>query len=148
MSSLNKVMLIGNLGKDPEVRYTQGGDAVANITIATSEKWKDKAGEKQEKTEWHRIVLFGRKAEVAGEYLKKGSKAYIEGRLQTKKWTDKEGVERYTTEIICDQLTLLDKRQSDDDGEERPARTKPAAKPAAAKPAASQGDFDDDIPFN
>ena len=98
MASVNKVILLGNLGRDPETRYTTGGDAVTNLSIATSEQWKDKSGEKQERTEWHRVVLFGRQAEVAGEYLKKGRSVYIEGRLQTRKYTDKDGVERYSTE--------------------------------------------------
>ena len=97
MASVNKVILIGNLGRDPETRYTTGGDAVTNLRIATTETWKDKAGEKQEKTEWHTVVLFGRQAEIAGEYLKKGRSVYIEGRLQTRKYTDKEGVEKYST---------------------------------------------------
>src|SRR2546429_9623008 len=97
MASVNKVILIGNLGRDPETRYTTGGDAVTNIRIATTDTWKDKAGEKQEKTEWHSVVFFGRQAEIAGEYLKKGRQIYVEGRLQTRKWQDKEGRERYTT---------------------------------------------------
>src|SRR3954467_10386833 len=99
MASVNKVILLGNLGRDPETRYTTGGDAVTNLNIATSEQWKDKSGEKQERTEWHRVVLFGRQAEVAGEYLKKGRSVYIEGRLQTRKYTDQDGVEQYSTEI-------------------------------------------------
>jgi single-strand DNA-binding protein len=107
MASVNKVILLGNLGRDPETRYTTGGDAVTNLRIATSEQWKDKSGEKQEKTEWHTVVLFGRQAEVAGEYLKKGRSVYIEGRLQTRKWTDKEGVEKYSTEIVADRMQLL-----------------------------------------
>ena len=107
MASVNKVILLGNLGRDPETRYTTGGDAVTNLNIATSEQWKDKSGEKQERTEWHRVVLFGRQAEVAGEYLKKGRSVYIEGRLQTRKYTDKEGVEKYSTEIVGDRMQLL-----------------------------------------
>ena len=102
MASVNKVILIGNLGADPETRYLPSWDAVTNIRIATTEAWKDKSGEKQEHTEWHRVAFFGRLAEIAGEYLKKGSQVYIEGRLQTRKWTDKEGHERYTTEIVAD----------------------------------------------
>lgn len=109
MSSVNKVILIGNLGRDPEVRYMASGEAVANITIATTENWKDKAGAKQESTEWHRISMFGKTAEVAGEYLKKGAQVYIEGKLTTRKWTDKEGQERYTTEIRCDRMQMLGK---------------------------------------
>lgn len=107
MASLNKVMLIGNLGADPVVRYMPNGDAVANIALATAESWKDKNGEKQEKTEWHRVIFFGRQAEIAGEYLKKGSSIYIEGRLQTRKWNDKDGNERYTTEIVADRMQML-----------------------------------------
>ena len=107
MASVNKVILLGNLGRDPETRYTTGGDAVTNLNIATSEQWKDKSGEKQERTEWHRVVLFGRQAEVAGEYLKKGRSVYIEGRLQTRKYTDKDGVEKYSTEIVADRMQLI-----------------------------------------
>ena len=107
MASVNKVILLGNLGRDPETRYTTGGDAVTNLNIATSEQWKDKNGEKQERTEWHRVVLFGRQAEIAGEYLKKGRSVYIEGRLQTRKYTDKDGVEKYSTEIVADRMQLL-----------------------------------------
>ena len=111
MASVNKVILIGNLGRDPETRYTTGGDAICNLNIATSEQWKDKNGEKQEKTEWHRVVLFGRQAEIAGEYLKKGRSVYIEGRLQTRKYTDKDGVEKYSTEIVGDRMQLLGSRE-------------------------------------
>src|SRR3954466_2173230 len=107
MASVNKVILLGNLGRDPETRYTTGGDAGTNLNIATSEQWKDKSGEKQERTEWHRVVLFGRQAEVAGEYLKKGRSVYIEGRLQTRKYTDKDGVEKYSTEIVGDRMQLI-----------------------------------------
>jgi single-strand DNA-binding protein len=111
MASVNKVILIGNLGRDPETRYTTGGDAVTNLRIATTETWKDKSGEKQEKTEWHTVVLFGRQAEIAGEYLKKGRPVYIEGRLQTRKYTDKEGVEKYSTEVVGDRMQLLGGRE-------------------------------------
>src|SRR4051812_48440587 len=107
MASLNKVMIIGNLGRDPEVRYTANGDAVANLAIATTDSWKDKSGEKQEKTEWHRVVMYGRQAEIAGEYLKKGRPVYIEGRLQTRKWQDNQGQEHYTTEIVADRMQML-----------------------------------------
>src|SRR4029078_3113076 len=107
MASGNKGILLGHLGRDPEPRYTTGGDAVTNLNIATSEQWKDKSGEKQERTEWHRVVLFGRQAEVAGEYLKKGRSVYIEGRLQTRKYTDKDGVEKYSTEIVADRMQLI-----------------------------------------
>ena len=107
MASVNKVILLGNLGRDPETRYTTGGDAVCNLSIATSEQWKDKNGEKQERTEWHRVVLFGRQAEIAGEYLKKGRSVYVEGRLQTRKWQDKEGADRYSTEIVADRVQFV-----------------------------------------
>jgi len=116
MASVNKVILIGNLGRDPETRYTTGGDAITNLNIATSEQWKDKNGEKQEKTEWHRVVLFGRQAEIAGEYLKKGRSVYIEGRLQTRKYTDKDGVEKYSTEIVGDRMQLLGSREGSGGG--------------------------------
>lgn len=107
MASLNKVMLIGNLGRDPEIRYMPSGDAIATLNLATTDTWKDKGGEKQERTEWHRIIMFGKQAEIAGEYLKKGSQIYIEGRLQTRKWTDKSNVERYTTEIVADRKSVV-----------------------------------------
>ncbi|MGB5439399.1 MAG: single-stranded DNA-binding protein [Gammaproteobacteria bacterium] len=142
---VNKVILVGNLGKDPEVRYMPNGNAVANITLATSESWKDKtSGEQQEKTEWHRIVMFRRLGEIAGEYLKKGSQVYIEGKLQTRKWQDKDGNDRYTTEIVANEMQMLGSRggSANFSGESAAA---PAAK-AAPAPAAA-GDFDDDIPF-
>src|SRR5512135_443500 len=108
---VNKVILVGNLGKDPEVRYMPSGGAVANITIATSEQWKDKdTGQQQERTEWHNVVFFNRLAEIAGEYLKKGSKVYVEGSLRTRKWQDKEGKDRYTTEIVANEMQMLDSR--------------------------------------
>ena len=110
MASVNKVILVGNLGRDPEVRYMPNGDAVANFSIATTETWKDKNGMRQEKTEWHNIAMYRRLAEIAGEYLKKGSSVYIEGRLQTRKWSDPQGVERYTTEIVASEMQLLDGR--------------------------------------
>jgi single-strand DNA-binding protein len=156
MASINKVILIGNLGRDPEVRYMPSGDAVANITIATTETWKDKAGEKQEQTEWHRVAMFGKTAEIAGEYLKKGSQVYIEGKLQTRKWTDKEGQERYTTEIRADRMQMLGSRSG---GSERMAPPEDDAPPprssasAPAKKATGTGkggnfdDLEDDIPF-
>jgi single-strand DNA-binding protein len=117
MASVNKVILIGNLGRDPETRYMTSGDAVTNLNIATTDTWKDKSGEKQEKTEWHRVVLFGRQAEVAGEYLKKGRPVYIEGRLQTRKYTDKDGVEKYATEIVADRMQLLGSRDGGSGGD-------------------------------
>ena len=154
MASVNKVILIGNLGKDPEVRYAPSGSAICNVTLATSRQWKDKtSGEKQEETEWHRVTFFDRLAEVAGEYLKKGKSVYIEGRLKTRKWTDKEGVERYSTDILADEMKMLGSREGGDDagGGQRSA---PAARPAAGKPAAAAAksssgfaDMDDDIPF-
>ena len=153
MASINKVILIGNLGRDPEVRYMPSGDAVANITIATTETWKDKAGEKQEQTEWHRVAMFGKTAEIAGEYLKKGSQVYIEGKLQTRKWTDKEGQERYTTEIRADRMQMLGSRSGGaermpppEDGEPRAAPT-PSKKPATAGKGGNFDDLEDDIPF-
>jgi len=144
---INKVILIGNLGKDPEVRYMPNGNAVANITLATSESWKDKSsGEQQEKTEWHRVVMFRRLGEIAGEYLKKGSKVYIEGKLQTRKWQDNSGNDRYTTEIVANEMQMLDSRggSANFSGESKSA---PAAAPAPAPATAAAGDFDDDIPF-
>jgi len=154
MASVNKVILIGNLGRDPEVRYMPSGDAVANITIATTETWKDKAGEKQEQTEWHRVAMFGKTAEIAGEYLKKGSQVYIEGKLQTRKWTDKEGQERYTTEIRADRMQMLGSRSGgsermappDDDAAPRSSAA-PAKKAAGAGKAGGFDDIEDDIPF-
>ena len=165
MASINKVILIGNLGRDPEVRYSPNGSAICNITVATSRNWKDKnSGEKVEETEWHRIVFYDRLAEIAGEYLKKGRPVYVEGRLKTRKWQNKEGQDVYTTEVIADNMQLLGGRDggggmAGDEGgsysrEERgeaPARSAPAARPAASKPApkSSTGfdDMDDDIPF-
>ena len=144
---VNKVILIGNLGKDPEVRYMPNGNAVANITLATSESWKDKSsGEQQEKTEWHRIVMFRRLGEIAGEYLKKGSKVYIEGKLQTRKWQDNSGNDRYTTEIVADQMQTLDSRGGSSASFSGESKSAPAMAPAPAA-AAAGGDFDDDIPF-
>jgi single-strand DNA-binding protein len=146
--SVNKVILVGNLGKDPEVRYTPNGLAVANITIATTESWKDKqSGENQERTEWHRVAMYSRLAEITGEYLRKGSKVFIEGRLQTRKWQDKTtGQDRYTTEIIADTLEMLGKSNASGDF------TPPADKSAPAEghgpqPEVSSDNFDDDIPF-
>jgi len=144
---VNKVILIGNLGRDPEVRYTPNGVAVANITIATSEAWKDKqSGETQERTEWHRIVLFARLGEIAGEYLRKGSKVYIEGRLQTRKWQDKNtGQDRYTTEIVAESLQMLDSKGGGNANmDHAPAAEKSGMD--AAQPAPTDS-FDDDIPF-
>jgi single-strand DNA-binding protein len=158
MASVNKVIIVGNLGRDPETRYMPNGEAVTNVAVATTESWKDKnSGEKKEVTEWHRITFYRKLAEIAGQYLKKGSSVYVEGRLQTRKWTDKDGVERYTTEIIADSMQMLGGRPGagggsapmDDDYGNAPAprQSAPAARPAA-KPAASNfSDMDDDIPF-
>ena len=152
--SVNKAILIGHLGKDPEVRYMPSGEAVANVTLATSETWKDKNGEKQEKTEWHNIVFFKRLAEIAGEYLKKGSQIYVEGRITTEKWQDKEGKERYTTKIVANEMKMLDKKSSGGSFEvveKKPAAAASGSNSASAKAApAAKGsfdNFDDDIPF-
>ena len=165
MASVNKVILIGNLGRDPEVRYAPSGSAICNVTIATSRNWKDKTtGERQEETEWHRVVFYDRLAEIAGEYLKKGKSVYVEGRLKTRKWTDKDGVEKYTTEIIAQEMTMLGSREGGagggggDEGygearAEAPRRAAPPPRaPAPAPrpaPKSSTGfdDMDDDIPF-
>ena len=149
MASVNKVILIGNLGADPETRYLPSGDAVTNIRIATSEKWKDKGGEQQEHTEWHRIAFFGKLAEIAGEYLKKGAPVYVEGRIRTRKWQDKDGNDRYTTEIIANEMNMLGGRGGADRGASPPAeRTRDrAGEPARAEPAGVAESFDDDIPF-
>ncbi len=171
MASINKVILIGNLGRDPEVRYTPSGAAVCNVTIATSRNWKDKtSGDKVEETEWHRVVFYDRLAEIAGEYLKKGRSVYVEGRLKTRKWQDKEGKDNYTTEIVADNMQMLGGREGMGGGDEggssrgyareggesaergarpatqRPAPGKPAASPAA-KSSTGFDDMDDDIPF-
>lgn len=149
---VNKVILIGNLGKDPEVRYTPNGLAVANLTLATSESWKDKqTGEPVERTEWHRIVMYQRLAEIAGEYLRKGSKVFIEGRLQTRKWQDKNtGQDRYTTEIVADNMQMLDSKGAGGNagGASEPTPfAKPMAVNASPEAAPALDSFDDDIPF-
>ena len=142
---INKVILIGNLGQDPEVRYMPNGDGVANITVATSETWKDKnTGEQQERTEWHRVVLFRHQAENAGKYLKKGSKVYIEGKLQTRKWQDNNGVDRYTTEIVARDLQFLDSKG----GNGSPQNTSNQDYTGPTDGPDPSMDFDDDIPFN
>ncbi len=151
--SVNKVILVGRLGKDPETRYMTNGEAVTNVSLATSENWKDKSGEKQERTEWHNLVFYRRLAEIAGEYLRKGAQVYIEGKLQTRKWQDKEGKDRYTTEIIVNEMQMLGGKASGggsfevvENQSSAPARGAPAARQAA--PAKSSfDDFDDDIPF-
>ncbi|MGB5539548.1 MAG: single-stranded DNA-binding protein [Gammaproteobacteria bacterium] len=148
---INKVILVGNLGKDPEVRYMPNGNAVANITLATTESWKDKqTGETQEKTEWHRVVLFRRLGEIAGEYLKKGSQVYIEGRLQTRKWQDNSGNDRYTTEIVADEMQMLGGRGGGGSAGFSSANGAESRNSADSRaPAVAEGpaDFDDDIPF-
>jgi len=159
MASVNKVILVGNLGRDPEMRYMPSGDAIASFSVATTDNWKDKNGQKQERTEWHRISMFGKLAEIAGEYLKKGSSVYIEGRLQTRKWQDKEGNERQTTEVVADRMQMLGGRgagnsyEAMDDMDQsmpspRQSSPAPAQKPAPASTSSSGfDDFEDDIPF-
>jgi len=158
MASVNKVIIVGNLGRDPETRYMPDGGAITNISVATTDKWKDKNGEMQEKTEWHRVAFFGKLAEIAGEYLKKGSQVYVEGRLQTRKWQDKDGADKYTTEIVANQMQMLGSRQGMGGGRgaEAPEAaegggnsgggSRPASKPAA-KSGGKFDDFEDDIPF-
>ena len=169
MASVNKVILVGNLGRDPEVRYSPDGAALCNVSIATTSSWKDKtSGERREETEWHRIVFYGRLAEVVGEYMRKGRPMYVEGRLRTRKWQNKEGVDQYTTEVVADQMQMLGGRDgaSGDSGEppsnyegssgggsggrSTPSSSRPnqASRPAApAAGGANLGDLDDDIPF-
>ena len=162
MASVNKVILVGNLGRDPEMRFMPNGEAVCNFSIATTDSWKDKSGQKQERTEWHNIVIYRKLAEIAGEYLKKGRPVYIEGRLQTRKWQTKEGQDRYTTEIIADQMQMLggseggggsssyESMDEDQSMQSRPQQTSRPAQSAPAAQPASGGDFDafeDDIPF-
>ncbi len=171
MASVNKVIVVGNLGRDPEIRYMPSGDAIATLAVATTDKWKDKAsGEQKEATEWHRISAFGKLAEIMGQYLKKGSQVYIEGKLKTRKYTDKDGVEKYSTEIVCDTMQMLGGRQgmggdsAMDSGSYGNSASAPAQRhnsqggsgsgggaaehrPAVAKPAPNFSDMDDDIPF-
>jgi single-strand DNA-binding protein len=164
MASVNKVIIVGNLGRDPEIRYMPSGDAIANIAVATSYKSKDRnTGEQKELTEWHRISFFGRLAEIVGQYLKKGSSVYVEGRLQTRKYTDKDGIERYATDIIAENMQMLGGRQGmgggndmgmDDGGYDAPQRPAPRqappappARPQPQRPAPNFSDMDDDIPF-
>ena len=156
MASVNKVILIGHLGQDPDIRYLANGDAVANLSLATSETWKDKNGEKQESTEWHRVVFFAKTAEVCGQYLKKGSAVYVEGSLRTRKWQDKDGNDRYTTEIRGDRMQMLGGRTGGDNGDTRAQQQSDAYRkdsggsPAARGTGASGGafnDMEDDIPF-
>ena len=164
MASINKVILIGNLGRDPEVRYTPNGSAVCNVSVATTRNWKNKdSGERMEETEWHRVVFFDRLAEIAGEYLKKGRSVYVEGRLRTRKWQDKDGKDQYTTEVMATEMQMLGSREgmgggnADEEGgggagyQQRPAPasrpTGQASKPAAPKSATGFDNMDDDIPF-
>ena len=146
MRGINKVILIGNLGKDPETRYMPSGGAVANVTIATSESWRDKAsGEMKEKTEWHRVVFFNRLGEIAGEYLKKGSKVYVEGQLRTRKWQGQDGQDHWSTEIIAREMQMLDSRSGGNGNPPVPQADRQASQNRPPEPPA--GDFDDDIPF-
>ena len=155
MASVNKVIVVGNLGADPETRYLPSGEAVTNIRVATTDRWKDKqSGEMKEATEWHRIAFFGRLAEIAGEYLKKGSQVYVEGSLRTRKWQDKDGNDRYSTEIRGDVMQMLGSRAGSGEprgaaggGEPAEPRSEPASRPAAKKPAGKFDDMADDIPF-
>ncbi|MDB5801805.1 MAG: ssb [Rhodocyclales bacterium] len=163
MASVNKVILVGNLGKDPETRYAPSGDAICNVTIATTDSWKDKStGEKKEQTEWHRVVFFGKLAEIAGQYLRKGRPVYVEGSLRTRKWQDKDGQDRYTTEIRADVMQMLGGRDGGDapmrsenpepsssnSSSRAPARENRSSETNSAPPASAfGGDFDDDIPF-
>jgi single-strand DNA-binding protein len=153
MASVNKVILVGNLGADPETRYQPSGEAITNIRVATTDRWKDKAsGEMKEATEWHRVAFFGRLAEIAGEYLKKGSQVYIEGRIRTRKWQDKDGNDRYSTEIVGDRMQMLGSRAGAGEPRAEPrAAAEPQAeapaKAAAKKPAGKFDDMEDDIPF-
>jgi single-strand DNA-binding protein len=151
---VNKVILLGNLGKDPDIKYMPNGNAVANITLATSETWKDKnTGEQQEKTEWHRVVFFGKLAEIVGQYLKKGSKIYVEGKLQTRKWQGQDGQDRYTTEVVVDMggsMQMLDSRGEGGGGgyaKAQPAGQSAPQQKAQPAPAMVDDGFDDDIPF-
>lgn len=157
MASVNRVILIGNLGKDPELRYAPNGDAICNVTLATTENWKDKAtGEKREAVEWHRVSFFGKLAEIAGQYLKKGSQCYVEGSLRTRKWQDKDGQDRYTTEIRADVMKMLGGRQDGGDSQSQQSAPRNNQNNSAPRPSATPpsnpsgggfGDFNDDIPF-
>ena len=158
MASVNKVIIVGNLGRDPETRYMPSGDAMTSIAVATTDKWRDKAsGEQKEATEWHRIAFFGKLAEIAGQYLKKGSQVYVEGRLKTRKYTDKDGVEKYSTEIVADTMQILGSRMGggggsapmggDDGGYSAPSRAPAQTQSRAPAKAPNLSDIDDDIPF-
>ncbi len=146
---VNKAIIVGNVGQDPEVRYMPSGSAVAEVSVATSEQWKDKqSGEKQERTEWHKVTFFGRLAEIVGEYVRKGSQIYVEGSIRTEKWQDKQGQDRYTTKIIANEMQMLGGRSGGSAGfqQDMPSQAPAKSAPAAA-PAGSSADFDDDIPF-
>jgi len=153
MPSVNKVILLGNLGRDPELRFLPNGDAVCNFSIATTDSWKDKAGEKQEKTEWHNIVMYRKLAEIAGEYLKKGRPVYLEGRLQTRKWQTKDGQDRYTTEIVADNMQMLGGRDTGtqsaakNEFNQEPKKNDSPSKADDSSAASSFDEFEDDIPF-
>jgi len=149
MASVNKVIIVGNLGRDPELRRMPSGDAMVNLSIATTDTWKDKGGERQEKTEWHRVVMFGRVAEVAEQYLKKGSQAYFEGRLQTRKWTDKEGQDKYTTEVVADRMQMLGSRSGGGGGDYSGGQqsSNKASESGASEFSGGLDDLEDDIPF-
>jgi single-strand DNA-binding protein len=156
MASVNKVLIIGNLGRDPEMRYAASGTAICSLAVATTESWKDKtSGEKKEQTEWHRVVMYGKLAEIAGQYLKKGSSVYLEGKLQTRKWTDKEGVERFTTEIVADEMKMLGGGPKQDDSTQEAQHRQQRPAPAnqreqrygTPQPALEDGFGDDAIPF-
>ena len=154
MASVNKVILVGNLGRDPEVRYMPNGDAVCNFSIATTDSWKDKSGAKQERTEWHNIVIYRKLAEIAGEYLKKGRPVYLEGRLQTRKWQTKDGQDRYTTEIVADQMQLLGGRDGggnssggDDYNQDSGSQQQTTRQQNPSAGTGGFDDFEDDIPF-
>lgn len=152
MAAVNKVILVGNLGRDPETRYSPDGGAITTCSIATTETWKDKnSGEKKEATEWHRVVFYNKLAEIAGEYLKKGRPVYVEGKLKTRKWTDKDGVEKYTTEVVASEMQMLGSARDgggpDDGGGYSAPRADSAPKAASKKPAQSFSEMDDDIPF-
>ena len=148
MASVNKVIPVGNLGADPETRYMPSGDAIANIRLATTDSWKDKAtGEKKEATEWHRVAFFGKLAEIAGQYLRKGSQVYIEGRIRTRKWQDKDGQDRYTTEIVADTMQMFGSRQGMGEAPPRESEPSAPARPAPKPASTGFGDMEDDIPF-
>lgn len=146
MASVNKVILVGNCGADPETRYLPSGDAVANVSIATSEQWKDKAGVKQEHTEWHKLAFFGKLAEIAGQYLKKGSPVYVEGKIKTNKWQDKEGKDRFSVQIVVDRLQMLGSKPQEI-GEQPKAEPQSRRQPPKEKTGGGFDDMDDDIPF-